>query len=150
MKISREDSDRLTDKIRDLLNEGKYDEDIIKGLHIGRATFFRYKKKVIRQYVREYQPNKQIIAESRAELLKTLEDGYQLNKKIMDNDMNSPTVRIQASEYCAVYKAQKTKLTEEGYVKPLPLARARIIPNDVTVSTLMDDDKTERQKSNLI
>jgi DNA invertase Pin-like site-specific DNA recombinase len=53
MKVSREDRESLTNQIRNLINLGASEEHIIRHLKIGRATFFRYKRKVIKDIIKQ-------------------------------------------------------------------------------------------------
>jgi DNA invertase Pin-like site-specific DNA recombinase len=53
MKVSREDRESLTNQIRNLINLGASEEHIIRHLKIGRATFFRYMRKVIKDIIKQ-------------------------------------------------------------------------------------------------
>jgi DNA invertase Pin-like site-specific DNA recombinase len=52
-KVSKEEALRLTNEIRNLINLGASEEHIIRHLKIGRATFFRYKRKVIKDIIKQ-------------------------------------------------------------------------------------------------
>jgi DNA invertase Pin-like site-specific DNA recombinase len=52
-KIPKEERERLTNEVRELLNNGASGNSIINNLKIGRATFFRYKRRVIKDIIKQ-------------------------------------------------------------------------------------------------
>jgi len=113
-KVSRQSREKLTNEIRDLLNLGVSEDHIISHLKIGRATFFRYKKRVIKQIIKQWEPRDDEIEYQYAMLRKSLEDCYRINYQIANDIKKSPLARSKASEMFVVARAQLVRLAEKG------------------------------------
>ncbi len=116
--IPKEEQERLRSRVRELLRLGLDEDLIIKELQISRAAYFRYKKQVIHEIKKFYQPKEQELDDYKSLVMKALEDAILINKQIMRDINNSPQSRILAAEMTTVYRAQQCKLVEEGYIKP--------------------------------
>jgi hypothetical protein len=126
-KIPIEDRERLTREIRQLLRDGNGVDYICETLDINRRTFFRYKKKVINEIVRQYKPQKNEVQIQHSLLRDTLEDGIEINRQIATNPSFTPIARSNSTDKMIIYRAQLTKLTEEGYLER-PQLLSKVIP----------------------
>jgi hypothetical protein len=115
-KIPIKDGELLTREIRQLLKDGNSIDYICTTLDINRRTFFRYKKKIIKEIIKEYKPEKNEVQIQHSLLRDRLEQAEQVNLQIMTNPSFSPMARSNASEKAVIYRVQLTKLTEEGYL----------------------------------
>lgn len=158
---TQEEQERITQNVYYLVSKGLSNEDIIQKLSLDDATFFRYKKKVVKQIIKAFKPNPNEIEYNKAMLVKALEDCYSINKQIAEDPNVQPHERTAASEMFVVARAQLRKLSEQGYVKPqLPVKnyvhmgeRVVQIPHDNPEPTLnslvekyKEDGKREERK----
>jgi hypothetical protein len=118
VNVSKEDSNKLKEKIRKSLDDGIGKWDAIKMFEISETTYKRYKKKVIQDLIKDYKPQKTDLSYYRSLAIKALEDMYHFNKKIMEDSTTIETARIEASKQQVIAAAQLAKLAEEGYIQP--------------------------------
>ena len=122
-----EDKELLTRQIRQLLRDGNGVDYICTTLDINRRTFFRYKKRVINEIIREYKPQKNEVQIQHSLLRDTLEEGIEINRQIATNPSFTPIARSNSTDKMVIYRAQLTKLTEEGYLDR-PQLGSKVIP----------------------
>jgi hypothetical protein len=131
--IPREEQERIKNQIRQLIEAGNSIDTILQLTKINRRTFFRYKKKIIKEIIKEYKPEPNSIEYEDSMVIKALEDCYNTNKAIMDNPRSSENARIAASEMSVVARVQLSKFRREGWIgKPqLPVpsdSNSKVIP----------------------
>jgi hypothetical protein len=126
MKISKEKVQELTLEIRRLIDLGLSDTQIIESYKgkIDRSTFYRYKKRIQKEIVKNYErESKDATQYEYAMMKKALEDCYRINYQIANDVKKSPRARIIASEMFVVARAQLVKLVEKGPIFKPQLTR---------------------------
>ena len=113
----REQLQRELNLIRSLQNNGLNDEQIINTLKIEPRTYRRHKARIIKEFTKIWEKENKDAAMYRfAKHQKTLEDCYNINLQIVNNDKASFRDKQESSKIMVVCSAQLARLARDGPV----------------------------------
>ena len=130
-------------KVRDYINAGISEQNICKFMNISRPTFYRLKKRVIREIVKQNIIDPEQLEQETALYRKSLEDCYRINTYIAQDINKSASERTNASVTAAIARAEIVELVKKGAIPKNRVIEVRNHVMDREVVQIIPKDNPE-------